>query len=138
MPETWKRTFTMLDAKDLTVDDNDYNSDNNTPLNCAMASKFLLEYKITENGVLVDGDRLQIKVEFSDKVDIMAGLPTWYIYQNGPFGYLAEEESTTPCNKSVSGDCIGEYMRITVRTDYTNITPTLTYFTVTVKVTLMK
>jgi hypothetical protein len=133
MVEVWKKTFKTHDAVPLTADDTDYSSG---VLNCIAARKFLIQYRITKTGTLVDGDRLIIKVEFADEEDARAG--NWHIYQNGPFGYLAEEESTTPCNKSVSGDCVGEYMRITVRTDYANTNPAVNYFTVTVKVTLMK
>lgn len=133
MVEVWKKTFKTHDALALTTDNLDYNSG---ILNCIIARKFLLQYRITENGVLVDGDRLIFRVEFADEEDARAG--NWHIYQNGPFGYLAEEESTTPCNKSVSGDCVGEYMRVTVRTDYTNANPAANYFIITNKVTLMR
>lgn len=133
MVEVWKKTFTTHTALALTTDDTNYSSG---VLNCKIAEKFLLQYRITENGVLVDGDRLIFKIEFADEEDARAG--NWYLYTNGPFGYLAEEESTTPCNMCVSGDCAGEYMRVTVRTDYTNADPTTNYFIVTVKATLMK
>lgn len=123
-----KGTRLLHSAVDLTVDDTDYSSG---PIDSRKARKFLLEYGITETGALVDGDRLLIKVEFSDDQS------TWYLYQNGPFGSLAEEESTTPCNKCVSGDCVGEYMRVTVTTDYTNADPSANYFTITTKVALM-
>lgn len=126
--KTKKETTELQSSLGCTIDDHDYESDS---MDCQRRSKFLLEYKITENGTLVDGDRLIFKVQFSDDET------TWYDYQNGPFGYLAEEESTTPCNKSVSGDCAGEYMRVVVTTDYTNADPTTNYFTVTVKVTLV-
>lgn len=124
-----KASFPMHSAVALKLDDTDYSS---SPLLCTTAKKFLLEYRITETGTLVDGDRLIIKVEFSDD------LTNWHLYQNGPFGYLAEEESTTPCNKCVDGDCVGEYMRVTLRTDYTNADPTANYFTATVKVTTLE
>ncbi len=117
----------MHNAVPLTVDDTDYNS---VSLNCKIAEKFLIQYSITETGVLVDGDRIRILVEFSDDE------VTWYGYNNGPFGVLYEEESTTPCDISVSGDCTGEFMRITVTTDYTNATPANNYFTITTKITL--
>jgi len=117
----------MHDEVDLTSDDTDYTSDY---VPCPTHDAFLLEYAITENGTLVDGDRLIIKIEFSDDAT------NWYIYQNGPFGYLAEEESTTPCNKCVSGNCIGEYIRVTITTDYANADPSTNYFTITVKITL--
>lgn len=133
MVEVWKKTFKTHNALALTIDDHDYSSG---VLNCKIAKKFLLQYRITENGALVDGDRVIFKVEFADEEDARAG--NWHLYQNGPFGYLAEEESTTPCNKSVSGDCLGEYMRLTVRTDYTNANPLANYFTITSKITLMK
>ena len=123
-----KKTYLMHDAVPLTVDDTDYSSPS---LNCKIAEKFLIQYAITETGVLVDGDRIRIQVEFSDNE------VTWYDYSNGPFGALFEEESTTPCDKSVSGDCVGAFMRITVTTDYTNATPATIYFTITVKITLL-
>lgn len=116
-------------AVQLKADDTDYVS---SPIICGTAKKFLLEYMITESGVLVDNDRIIIKVEFSDN------LASWYLYQNGPFGYLAEEESTTPCAKCLSGECVGEYMRVTLRSDYTNLDPTVNYFTATVKVTTLE
>lgn len=123
-----KETYIMLEDEDLTTDDHDYNSPS---LNCKIAEKFLIQYSLTETGTLVNGDRVRILVEFSDDET------TWYGYYNGPFGALYEEESTTPCDISVSGDCEGEYMRITVTTDYTNATPANNYFTVTVKITLV-
>lgn len=124
-----KETYLMHDALDCTVDDTDYNS---SSLIVLTAKKLLLEYTITETGTLVADDRLIINVEFSDD------LTTWYPYQDGSFGYLAEAESTTPCNKCVGGDCFGEYMRITVTTDYTNADPSTNYFTITVKITLLE
>jgi len=123
-----KTTYLMHDAVDLTVTETDYPSEE---IDCMQESKFLLLYDITETGILVDGDRVQFRVQFRE-----AG-GTWRDYQNGPFGYLAEEESTTPCNKSVLGDCIGEKIRIVATTDYTNADPTTNYFTITVKLTLM-
>lgn len=124
-----KHSTTMHDAVDLTLDDTDYPS---AELDCSKAHKFLLMYDITESGVLVNNDRLRIRVEFREPGG------TWRTYANGPFGALFEEESTTPCNIAVSGDCIGERMRIVVTTDYTNADPTTNYFTITTNVTLME
>lgn len=124
-----KTTYLTHNALNLTLDNTDYASEE---IDCMQESKFLLLYDITENGVLVDGDRLQIRVQFRE-----AG-GTWRDYENGPFGYLAEEESTTPCNKCVSGEGIGEKIRIVITTDYTNANPTANYFIVTTKITLMK
>ncbi|GAI62289.1 unnamed protein product, partial [marine sediment metagenome] len=87
---------------------------------------------ITETGTLVDGDRVRIRVQFREPEG------TWRDYANGPFGSLYEEESTTPCNFAVSGDCVGEKMRIVATTDYTNADPTTNYFTLSVRVSLME
>jgi len=124
-----KNTYPMHDAVDLTVDDTDYPS---VERDCMLESKFLILYDITETGVLVDGDRLQIRVQFREEGG------TWTDYQNGPFAYLAEEESTTPCSKSVSGNAIGEKIRLVVTTDYTNATPANNYFTISTRLTLME
>jgi len=123
-----KTTYLMHNALALTVDDTDYPS---LEIDCMQESKFLLMYDITETGTLVDGDRLRIRVQFRE-----AG-GTWRDYSNGPFNVLYEEESTTPCNICVSGDCVGEKIRIMVTTDYTNVDPTTNYFTITCRVTLM-
>ncbi len=122
-----KTTYLMHNAVDLTVDDTDYASEE---IDVMQESKFLIMYDITETGVLVNGDRLRIRVQFRE-----AG-GTWRDYMNGPFGALYEEESTTPCNYAVSGDCDGEKMRIVVTTDYTNATPAANYFTITCRVTV--
>ncbi len=122
-----KTTYLMHDAVDLTVDDTDYASEE---IDVMQESKFLIMYDITETGVLVNNDRLRIRVQFRE-----AG-GTWRDYMNGPFGALYEEESTTPCNYAVSGDCGGEKMRIVVTTDYTNADPTTNYFTITIQVTV--
>ena len=127
--EPRKTTRLMLDALDLTTDDHDYPSEE---LDCNPYSKFLIMYDIVETGVLVDGDRLRIRVQYRE----LGG--TWRDYANGPFGALYEEESTTPCNFAVSGDCVGEKMRIVVTTDYTNADPTTNYFTITVNISLME
>jgi len=119
----------MHDAVALTVDDTDYASEE---IDCVQKSKFLLLYDITETGVLVNGDRLRFTVQFRE-----AG-GTWRDYYPGPFGALYEEESTTPCNICVSGDCNGEKIRIVATTDYTNADPTANYFTITTKITLME
>ena len=123
-----KATYLMHNAVALTTDDTDYASEET---DCMQESKLLLLYDITETGVLVDGDRLRIRVQFRE-----AG-GTWRDYSNGPFNVLYEEESTTPCNICLSGDCVGEKMRVVVTTDYTNADPTANYFTITSKVTLM-
>lgn len=123
-----KETITTHDAVDLTLDDTNYPS---AEVDCQNFRKFLLMYDITENGTLVDGDRLRIRVQFRE-----AG-GTWRDYANGPFGALYEEESTTPCNLCVSGDCVGEKMRVVVTTDYTNANPAVNYFTISTRVTLM-
>ena len=123
-----KTTYTMHNAVALTITATDYASEE---IDCMQESKLLLMYDITETGVLVDGDRLRIRVQFRE-----AG-GTWRDYSNGPFNVLYEEESTTPCNICVSCDCVGEKVRIVVTTDYTNVDPTTNYFTITSKVTLM-
>lgn len=124
-----KTTHLTHDAVNLMLDDTDYP---NAEIDCSSFEKFLLMYDITENGVLVDGDRLRIRVQFRE----LNG--AWRDYANGPFGALYEEESTTPCNICVSGDCLGERMRIVVTTDYTNANPLANYFTLTCKVTLKR
>jgi len=124
-----KVTYLMHNAVALTTDDTDYASQE---IDCMQESKFLILYDITESGVLVDGDRLRVRVQFRE-----AG-GTWRDYSNGPFNVLYEEESTTPCNICVSGDCVGEKMRAVVTTDYTNANPLVNYFTITTKVTLME
>lgn len=126
--QTQKNTYTTHEGLDCTLDNNDYESD---AIDCRRHSKFLLMYSITENGSIVNNDRLVFKVQFSDDQ------VTWYDYQNGPFGYLAEEQSTTPCDRSVSGDCVGEYVRVTIRTDYANANPEVNFFSVTCKITIM-
>ncbi len=128
-----KPTYSVFDALDLTVDDTDYPSTEYFPeIDCMQEEKFILMYDITETGVLVDGDRLRFQVQFRE-----AG-GTWRTLYNGPFGALYEEESTTPCNIAVVGDCIGEKMRVVITTDYTNATPANNYFTVTCKITVMR
>jgi len=116
----------MHNAVPLTLDDTDYPS---VEIDCMQESKFLLLYDITETGVLVDGDRLRFRVQFRE-----AG-GTWRNYLRDQFVSLYEEESTTPCNVCVPGNCIGEKMRVVVTTDYTNADPTTNYFTITVKIT---
>ncbi len=126
-------THPLFDDLDLTVDDTDYLSTAYFPeITCMPSSKFLIMYDITETGVLVNGDRVFFIVQFRE-----AG-GTWRDYRNGLFGSLVEEESTTPCNISVSGVCVGERMRVIALTDYTNATPANNYFTITVKITLLK
>lgn len=124
-----KKTYDLHTALALTVDDTDYPSEE---IDCSQEAKFLLMYDITETGVLVNGDRVIFTIQFREPGG------TWRDYANGPFGFLAEEESTTPCNKAVSGDCIGEKMRLIATTDYTNADPTTNYFTITTKLTLLK
>jgi len=124
-----KTTYLMHNAVNLTITNTDYASEE---IDCMQESKFLLMYDITETGILVDGDRVRFRVQFRE-----AG-GTWRDYTNGPFGALYEEESTTPCTLSVSGDCIGEKIRLVATTDYTNADPTTNYFTITTKVTLME
>jgi len=124
-----KTTHTTHDAVALTVDDTNYVS---TEINCSPFFKFVIMYDITETGVLVNNDRLRVRVQFRE-----AG-GTWRDYANGPFGALYEEESTTPCNFAVVGDCVGERMRVIVTTDYTNANPAANYFTITCKVSLMR
>lgn len=124
-----KDTFPQHVAVDLTVDDTDFPA---AEIDCEMYTDFLVMYDVTETGVLVNGDRIRIRVQFREE----AG--TWRDYYNGPFGALYEEESTTPCDICVSGRCIGERMRLVVTTDYTNITPAAIYFTITSDVTLMR
>ena len=98
-----KVTQSMLNDVTLTIDDTDYPS---SELDCSLYRSFLLMYDITEVGTLVNNDRLRISVQFRE----VNG--TWRDYANGPFGALYEEESTTPCNFAVSGDCVGERVRI--------------------------
>jgi len=124
-----KVTKKIFPSTDLTSDDTTYNG---TEVNCEHHSKFLLMYRITETGTLVDGDRVRLQIQFREEDG------TWHDYQNGPFGSLYEEESTTPCNKCVSGNCIGERIRLIVITDYANADPTSNYFTVEADVTLMQ
>jgi len=124
-----KTTYLMHEDLALTVDDTDYPSEE---IDCMQESKFLLMYDITETGVLVDGDRLRFRVQFRE-----AG-GTWRDHLRDQFVSLYEEESTTPCNVCVPGDCLGEKIRIVATTDYTNATPANNYFTVTTKVTLME
>lgn len=127
--EPRKTTRLMLNALNLTADDTDYPSEE---LDCVPYSKFLLMYDFTETGSLVNGDRVRIRVQFREPNG------TWRDLANGPFGYLAEEESTTPCNLCVHSDCVGEKMRIVATTDYTNADPSSNYFTITARVTLME
>ena len=122
-----KTTYLMHDAIALTVDATDYESEE---IDCMQESKFLLLYDITETGVLVNNDRLRIRIQFRE-----AG-GTWRDYLRDQFVSLYEEESTTPCNISVPGDCMGEKLRVVVTTDYTNADPTTNYFTITVKITV--
>ena len=124
-----KTTVEGLAETDLTVDDTTTNGDE---INCERFNRFLLAYEVTETGVLVNGDRIRFVVQFREPDG------TWHDYYNGPFGALFEEESTTPCSICVSGICLGERMRITVTTDYTNATPANNYFTVTARVTLVE
>jgi len=118
----------MNNAVNLTVDDTDYASGE---IDCSQATKFLLMYDIAEFGTLVNNDRVRIRVEFRE-----AG-GTWREYMTGPFGAIWEEESTTPCNFTISGDCVGERMRVVLTSDYTNVDPTANYFIVTTQVTLI-
>ncbi len=124
-----KNTYSTHDAVDLTTDDTDYDSNER---DCMQESKFLLLYELTKTGVLVNGDRVRLRVQFREEDG------TWCDYYTGPFGALYEEESTVPCNISVSGDCIGEKIRVVATTDYTNADPTSNYFTLTSTLTLMK
>lgn len=124
-----KATTVMHNAVALTVDDTTTSS---AELDCSQAKKFLLGYDLTETGTLVDGDRVRINVQFRKDSG------TWRDYQVGPFVSLYEEESTTPCNRCVSGDCVGENIRVQVVTDYTNTNPTANYFTITAEITLME
>ena len=127
-----KPTYDVFAALALTVDDTDYPSTTYFPeIDCMQESKFLLMYDITETGVLVNFDRVFFQVQFRE-----AG-GTWMDYENGPFGSLVEEESTTPCTRAVSGDCVGEKIRIVATTDYTNADPTSNYFTITTSLTLV-
>ncbi len=128
MTKPRKTNYLMHNALALTVDDTDYASEE---IDCMQESKFLLTYDITETGVLVDGDRLRFRVQFRE-----AG-GTWRDYLRDQFVSLYEEESTTPCNVSVPGDCLGEKIRIVAMTDYTNADPTSNYFTITTRLTLM-
>ena len=124
-----KTTLEIFPSTDLSVDDTTYNG---TEVDCMQEEKFLLMYRITETGSLVDGDRVRMIVQFRERGG------TWHNYETGPFGALYEEESTTPCEKSVSGDCIGEKMRLQAVTDYTNATPANNYFTLVADVTLRR
>jgi len=128
MPIPRKITTPVFPSTALTVDNA---TTNGIEVDCMAYSKFLLIYRLTETGTLVDGDRLRIQVQFRE-----AG-GTWCDYAVGPFGALFEEESTTPCNICVSGDCVGEKIRITATTDYTNVTPANNYFTLIAEITLM-
>lgn len=124
-----KRTAVGLASTDLTVDDtttcgNEINSYN--------WRRFLLFYSLTETGTLVNGDRVRITVQFRE----VGG--TWCDYYNGPFGALYEEESTTPCDVCVSGDCMAERMRICVTTDYTNANPAANHFVLSSYITLVR
>ena len=127
-PTPRKITTPIFPSTALTVDDT---TTNGVEVDCMAYSKFLLSYRLTETGTLVDGDRLRLQVQFRE-----AG-GTWHDYTNGPFGALFEEESTTPCNICVSGDCVGEKIWITATTDYTNATPASNYFTLVADITLM-
>lgn len=124
-----KKTFSGLAETDLTSDDTEYCGDE---INCERYDYFLLLYDITETGVMTNLDNIRIVVQFREPGG------TWHDYYNGPFGALYEEESTIPCSICVSGICLGERMRVCVHTDYTNETPTSTYFTATVRVTLVE
>lgn len=124
-----KTTTTTHDAVDLTTDDTDYNS---SELDCETYDRFLLSYSLTETGTLVNGDRVRIRIQFRKDGG------TWRTYMNGPFGAIYEEESTTPCHLCVSGECLGENMRVVVTTDYTNADPSANYFTVTTEITLVR
>jgi hypothetical protein len=124
-----KNTFTEHNAVNLTLDDEDYAG---VEINCENYDKFLLMYDITETGVLVDNDRLRLRIQFRESGG------TWRDYVRGPFGALYEEESTTPCNKCIGGEALGERMRVVATTDYTNADPTTNYFTLTSKVTLVR
>lgn len=128
--EPRKTTRLMMNAVALNVDDTDFPSE---MLNCVPYSRFLIMYDITEVGVLVNNDRIRIQVQFRQLNGVL-----WRTLMNGPFGALYEEESTTPCNLSVSGPCEGEEMRIVVTTDYTNADPSANYFVITVQITLLE
>lgn len=124
-----KATTVMHNAVALTADDTTTSS---AELDCSQAKKFLLGYDLSETGTMTDADKVRIKIQFRKDGG------TWRDYENGPFGALYEEESTIPCNKCVSGDCVGENIRVQVITDYANTTPTTTYFTITTEITLME
>jgi len=126
--EPRKTTYLMQNAVALNVDDTDFPS---KEVDCTPYEKFLLMYDITEVGVLVDGDRVRIRVQFREPGG------AWRDYATGPFGALYEEESTTPCNLAVSGDCIGERIRIVCTTDYTSVDPPNIHFVMTTRLTLM-
>ena len=127
-PTPRKITTPVFPSTDLKVDDT---TTDGIEVDCMAYSKFLLSYRLTKTGVLVNGDRVNIQVQFREDGG------TWHDYSNGPFNILYEEESTIPCNISVSGDCVGEKIRITATTDYTNATPADNYFTLVADVTLM-
>lgn len=122
-----KNTHTLLDSLDLT----DEVAHNSVEIDCLQEEKFLLMYDITETGAIANGDIIGIQVQFREDGG------TWRNYTNGPFGALYEEQSTTPCNTCVSGQCDGEKMRVVVTATYTGSgDPTNIYFTVTVEATL--
>ena len=124
-----KKTFSELTETDLTTDDKEYCGDE---INCERYNRFLLAYDLTETGQMTDGDKVRIVVKFREPNG------TWHDYVLGPFGTLYEEESTIPCTLCVSGVCLGERMKVCITTDYTNETPTQTYFTATIRVTLVE
>ena len=124
-----KDTIAQHAAVDMTTDDTDYAA---AEIDCEKYTDFLLLYSLTETGVVVNGDRVRIRIQFRE-----AG-GTWCDYYTGPFGALFEEESTIPIDACVSGRCIGERMRVVATSDYTNATPANNYFTITSNVTLLR
>ncbi len=123
-----KTTYLILSAEALT----DELAHNSQEIDCMQESRFLLGYDITETGAIANGDIIQFQVQFRS-----AG-GTWRDFTRGPFGALFEEESTTPCNKSIDGACEGEKMRVVVTATYTGSgDPGNIYYTATVEVTLM-
>ena len=120
------RRITCITCIDAVAFNDVVTTSTSTGVRCVPFHDFLIMIKLAVGGTPTD---IVFSVEFSeDNV-------TFYKYMNGPFGDLRYEDAAGAKSESVSGRCLGKYIRVSATATGTSEQNT---FTVTVLLMIAK